>query len=573
MNRSIKVFLVIILVLAFLVRFIRVESAPASLYVDEVDMGLQAKSLMSTFKDYSNSLSPFYVHSFNDIRTPVQTYLIVISALIFKTPELQIRMPSVILGTGIVFLVFLLVNFMTKSNLAAVIASLVFAFNPWQIQFSRWAHEGSTSLLFIYILGLIIFFKSLQNKSYKGLVISTIILSLTVYVYRTMSFFLPLTFMILFLLYLRELLGFGIKKLVVLLGLIAIMVVPFLYVTTMGAPDLPRIGYLAITSELEVPIWVKRMREVDSGDLTDSRLGRNPIPSSYFFHNKFFSWGEIFVDNYLQTFSTDFLLLKGDFNLRHSVGKMGEIFLIDLLALIVGLYFVAKNFRNKTYQFLILWFILSPIPAALTLDGARHAGRLFIFSVPLILIIGLGWWQLAKIASNFKKGKVFITFVVAVYIASFVFYFHQYLIHYPIESARNFGYGFKQVAQDFTKYQASYKKLAMVPTDDLPDIYLLYWSNASPEMIQKNGFSLKKAKGNWLDKIQIIDWQKELGDKKDLQNLREDTLYLVTPREMTVDLREEKNIPKEIKLIDLIKYPDNEVAFYLIAKNLKNVTK
>src|SRR3989344_3648495 len=114
MNKK-KLILVILLILAFILRVYQIKTVPSSLYYDEVDYGYQARSLIETGKDYRGGLSPFYVHSFNDIRAPILAFLNVPTTLIFSSPELQVRMPNVILGTTIVLMIFLIINLWTKN--------------------------------------------------------------------------------------------------------------------------------------------------------------------------------------------------------------------------------------------------------------------------------------------------------------------------------------------------------------------------------------------------------------------------------------------------------------------------
>ena len=389
-----KLILVLLLLIsAFIIRIYKIDKVPASLYIDEVDIGLQARSLLHNFKDYTNKFSPFYVHSFNDIRTPIPVYLTTISTLVFEKQELQIRSVSAVLGTVIVIFSFLITRFWTNQFWASFFVALVFATSPWQIQFSRISHEVISMMAFL-LAALYFFFKALQNQKFVFLFLSTICLSLTVYTYRTMSLFAPLMFLLLSVIYFRQLLIFSYKKLLILIILAGALILPFLYATTIGAPDIPRIQQLAIFNDPEVPIWVQRDREIDSGDFQNNTIGKQASPLSFIFHSKPLSWLGFFSQNYFKVFYSEFLFLKGDPNPRHSIGKIGELFYIDILALLAGLFYLKQNIKLNQYKFLLGWLLFAPIPAALTVDGANHAARLFILSAPLLIIIGLGWWFL-----------------------------------------------------------------------------------------------------------------------------------------------------------------------------------
>lgn len=571
--KKVKLILLLALLIgAAAVRLYKLDTVPASLYFDEIDLGYQARSLIETGKDYRGSWSPFFVHSVNDIRAPINAYLIIPTTLLFKTPELQVRLPAAILGVVTVALIFALIQLWTKSWTAAFLTALVFTFNPWQIQFARWSHEVIVMTV-LYLLGIWFFYRALKDKAssrrYVFLLLAAVFFGFTVYTYRPMSLFAPLTILLLTLFYRRELTSFGKVKAALAGGVFLLIVVPFLYMTTLGAPDLPRINQISVFSDPRTPITVQRAREVDSGDITDATLGKKAVLSSFFFHNKPLSWLSAFAGNYYRTFSTDFLFLKGDPNPRHSVGEMGELYYIDILALFAGLFFIFRNLKDDKYRWLLVWLLISPIPAALTFDGADHAARLFTFSTPLLVTVGLGWWQIAAVIKK-RRWWLISGGLAMIWIVPAVFYLHRYFLHYPIESARSFGYGFKQAATRIYQEEGNYKEVVMVPTYDPPMMYYLFWANVPPKLLQEYGtdFSEGKILGKRLDKYKVVDYlEKGLTGEKFIETMRSDTLYLLTQNELGVDLRKPGSLPRGVKLVEMITFPDKELDFYLVTKN------
>ncbi|MBI2021833.1 glycosyltransferase family 39 protein [Candidatus Daviesbacteria bacterium] len=567
LSRKRLIVLGFILLLALVVRIYKIDQAPASLYYDEVDYGYQARSLIETHKDYRGELSPFYVHSFNDIRAPIPAYLTLFTTLLFKDPYFQVRMPLVISGVIVVLFVFLLVNLWTKNFWMSVIVALVFSINPWQIQFSRFSHEAVVMMLF-YLAGLFSFYKSLQTKKFSYLFLSTILFSLTVYTYRTMSLFTPVTALVLFLIYREEIWQFGLTKLVLAVITGAVIVIPFLYATTIGAPDVPRINQLSITSDQAVPVWVQRNREVDSGDYENQTLGKKAVWYSYFFHNKPLSWLGALAKNYYDSFSTQFLFTKGDPNPRHSAGKLGELFYIDIIGFIFGLIFLYRNFKQKVFKWLTFWLLFSPLPAAITIDGSMHAARLFIFSAPLLITVGLGWWFLFSSLRKTGFGRVVMLPLITVWLLLFIFYLHRYFVHFPLESAKYHGYGFKQMTEMVSKLEKNYKSIYLVSTNDPPMIYYLFWSDISPKYLQEYGtnFSQELVLNKKLDKVKVINWDKVIKDKNNVaESLDPRILYVVTTTE--VNSSSNGDMPEGVKEIGVVKYPSGEIAFRLITKD------
>ena len=566
--------LILILALVFVslfLRFYKLGSDPVGLYYDEVDLGYQARSILETGRDYLGTLSPFYVNSFVELRTPIPAYATAITTAIFKTPELQVRAPSAILGTVVVVLIFVLLDIWTENFALAFIVALVFAFNPWQLQFSRFSHEAN-SLMTFFLLGLIFFFKGIKQGSYKKFLLATIFLSLDVYTYRTMSLYLPVVVLGLIIIYRKEIWKLGIKKLSGLVLIGAVIVLPFLYTTTIGSADTPRAKQLALFSEQSLPVFVQRDREVDSNDYADPTIGKKASQLSYFFHNKPLSWLRVFTENYYSAFSMDFLFLKGDLNQRQSIGEIGELYYIDILALIAGFYFVGTHLKKKHFQFLVLYLLTSPIPSALTFDGGGHAGRLFIYSGALLIVVGLGWWWIFDKVRKLRFSKFFMATILGAWLLMFVFYLHRYYVHYPIDSSRSWGYGFKQAIADIDKYQKDYKEVLMFPTADPPMMYYLFWSNTPPKQVQEYGsnFSPDHIEGKPLDKFKV--GEVNLKDKNDpTQFMEPGVLYLVTPDDFDADfkenMKERVGLPKAMKILDQINYPDNIPAFYLITKD------
>ncbi len=567
-NRTTLLLMAVLLILSFGLRFFRIEQVPSALYFDEVDLGYQARSLIETHKDYRGRQTPFYVLSFNDPRVPIPAYAIALTTLLPLSEELQVRLPNVIIGSLVVLLVFLLIKLWTNNLLISFVVALTFATNPWQLQFSRWAHEGIFTEFF-FLSSLYLFYLALKKQRFKYLFFSTILAALMFYTYRTMSLFTPLYILSLVVLYFREIKQFGLKKLIIIIAIFCVIDIPFLLSTTYLAPDIPRIVQVSIFSDKLAPILIQRDREVDSNDYQTHIIGKKASPESFVFHNKLISYAETFLKNYLETFSTSFLFLTGDPNPRQGIGRLAELLYVDLIGLVAGLYFVGRNLKLKIYQFLVLLLLLSPIPSSITEGGASHGSRLFIFSVPLLIIIGLGWVNIIKNVLKLRFSKLILALLGIVWIFNFVYYLHLYQVHYPIESAQYFGYGFKQAAQDISKEINNYKKVYITKGNDPPMIYLLFWSHIPPKALQDYGteFNVDKDLGKPLDKYKVIDLHIDKDQVNDLAKYIEpNILYVVTRKELPVIMRKKEDAPPGINLIDIVKYPDNEPAFYILAK-------
>lgn len=557
----------VILLVGIWLRFVNLDQAPAGLYIDEIDLGYQARSLIETGRDYRGSLSPFYVRSFNADRTPLPAYITVLSTKLFTNPWYQVRGGAAMMGVGIVVLAYLLLQIWTKNHLASLLGALVFALSPWQLQFSRIAFEGTTMAV-VYLLGLFCFFLWRKQKKNWQLILATFILALSVYTYRTMSLFAPLTFGILALVYRREL--FKVKPLI--LGtclLLAVLTMgSFLYATTLASSDQPRIGQISIFGNPEIPIKVMRLRETASGDYQDNTLGQAPVWWSKAFFNKPVFWFKDLAANYLTAWSGSFLFISGDPNPRHGVGQFGVLLLADLLALVAGLGYLYNKKRGEDWvRWLTLWLFLSPLPSVITADGGVHAHRLFIFSLPLLLVVALGWWQIV-VGLLGSRRYLLLSGLALFWFWNFSSYWSFYHSIYPYTSARWFGSGYEKAVTKLFKFEEEYDLLAFSQAPDPPIFYYLFWNRISPRLVQDYGtdFSVQRPEKGLLGKLVAIN-SEEIKHKDLLESIKPRTVYLLTTREVPLDLRTQNLLPKGLKLLGLIKYPDNEVAFYLIARD------
>lgn len=567
------ILLFFILMAALFVRVYRLESVPASLFSDELDMGIQARSLLQTGRDYRNTVSPFYVRSYNADRTPLPIWLTEISTALFNQPELQVRMAPAVEGVGIVLLAFGLIRLLTGNTTAGLLAALVFALSPWQIQFSRIGFEAA-SLGVVFLGGLLAFFKWVEHKQKRWLYLSTFLLASTVYTYRTMSLFAPLTFLALLIIYFKDIWSLKWRHKICLAGLATVVMGSFLYVTTLASNDQMRINQISIFSDKMVSIWVQRNREVDSGDLSNPIIGNRATLFSKVFHNKPLSWYIAFKDNYLEAVSTQFLFVKGDPDLRQSTGK-GLILTLDLIPLIIGGVWLINNRKKNFAKWLLIWLVISPIPSALTTDGGggHHATRLFLLGIPILFTISLGWWQIWKQVRRYRVGKLFFFGLMLIYLLNFGSYYHYYLVHYPLESAKFFGYGYKQ-SLEVIKAEARnhhYSGLKLTTTMDPPLPYFWFWNNTPARDIQTRGLNFG-GEISGIDSIEAVNWKQMMETEKNPSDLiLPDVMYLLTIDDLPTEWREGK-LPDGIRLIDKIIYPDQQPIFYLITRDEKDNT-
>ena len=560
----------VVIALAFFVRFYRLSQVPSALYYDEIDLGYQIRSYQQTGKDYRGELTPFYASSFNTDKTPLPIWFSMIFSNLTSSPEVQVRAGTAIAGVLVTGLAMGIASLLFANNRTTIVTGIVFATSPWLIHFSRLAFEAQFALLSLFVF-LYLFLTWQKTNKIKYFYLSAIALGLTVYTYRTMSLLSPLIALITFFLYYKQVLKLGYKKIVVAITLFAVLYIPFMYATTIGAKDQSRISQISIFSDPKIAIEVQRSRELVSGNFANPTLGQTASFQSKVFHNKALSFIDRFISNTLNNFSPNFLFLIGDGNGRHSAKNTGQLLLIDVVGLVAGLYFLFGLLKDKKIILLIATLLIGAVPANLTLDGANHASRLITFAGPLLLIISFGYSKIYIALSQSRIGSTIIYILVFSWIFFFARFLNTYFYHFPVINSREFGYGYKQAIQKVESLKGTYDKIYLTGVNDPPMLYYFFWSNTSPKKVQEYGteYGDNIVKNTDLDKVKPFYPTDLICKEKEIEKLDPKALYMVDYTSLPLDFRtnDKDKVPQGIKLIDVIKYPDNEIAYYLITRD------
>ena len=349
-------------------------------------------------------------------------------------------------------------------------------------------------------------------------------------------------------------------------GVIAglIIGIPIFYSTIFGGGT-QRFGYISIFTDPTTEPEVGTARLNDARARGELGTGLNPTFVDRAIHNKFTFWGKNIIDNYFRAFSTDFLFVKGDINLRHSIGT-GEFYKVEALALILGvIFFFSSKILDTRYKILIVfWILAGVIPAAITREGANHATRLIIILPPLVFLIAYG----VKKVLAFNKLVFLILF--GVWILGFGDYLHNYYSHYPFASERWWHAGWGEGIKSVKSLESQYDKVAISMAGEPAWIFFAGHYMYSPAAWQANfpigndvelpGFG----KVSHIDKFYfgspsggLYDWGQVLDEKM---------LFLANASEVKVNLiLEPERTPGDLTLIKSIAYPSGEPAMYLFS--------
>lgn len=549
MTKTKYLILTVILSLAAFLRIYDLNVLPNGLHWDEMDTGYQAYSLIKTGKDYFGNKIPLFAHSWADYRTPVYIYSAVPFVAKLGMTTWSVRLPSVVWAILGIILSYILSVYIFGDTLYALITPLVFAVSPWHIQYSRQSVE-TISLNTCFLLGLTCFYKGLKNP--KWLILSGLGFGLGVAAYSPGKLFIPLFLMALTVIYFKKLLKINIKYLAAACAAFLIIAAPIIGDGFWGKSGL-RFHDLSIFTDPTVgsQIGFKRLEFAVSSGI-EKKVGMQPRLIDKIIYNKPTEWLKSFVSNYLTTYSTDFLFIKGDPEPRHSPAKdsIGQLHIIEILPFLLGLYFLVKS---KSWM-LGSWLLLAPIPSALTRDGGNHAARLFILFPALALVITLGIIELIKKSKIIALGYGILLFISCLHVFSYFF------ANYRWESAKPFNWGFSEIIQIAIDQSQKYNNVIVDVHGDSALMAYLFTSKFDPAKFQSllplktqdpiSGMSGFKMGNIWLLQPGNRDWYMYLTSKQ----IPEKTLIIAAGDEPYL---------KKIDSLKVINYPDSSEAFYI----------
>ena len=538
--------LLVILLFGFILRTIFLGIVPPGFNADEAALGYNAYSILKTGKDEWGESFPLVFKSFSDYKPGLYVYLAVPFIAVLGLNEFAVRLPSIILGLFSIYFIYLLSKEIFKKEIVSLSSAFLLAISPWHIHYSRGAWETNIATFFI-LVGVWAFLKGLQKSNFFYL--SAISFLGAMYSYQSPRLIIPLLALLLVTAFWREIFlreknnRFSINK-----GLIGPMIVSVLFI-------IPLIFIMTSNKGLARFQGVSIFTDTGSSVRVDQKRGEHDNSNdlaSKLYHNRLIAFGLDFTTHYLDHFDPQFLFISGDPLGRNKIPDMGQMYLFEIVTLLVGVYFIIKT--NTPYSKVIfLWLLIAPIASSLTYQ-TPHALRAANMVVPLVLISGTGLGFLLESLLRLKLlyRSVFFSGLIIVLIFFISNFFDQYFIHLPKTYALEWEYGFSQMATYVLENKDKYKKVLITDQYDQPYILMLFYSkydpisyyqSARPTGVDKFGFSTVRS----FDKFEFRPiGQDEVG--KD-----EDTLYVGTQLEIG-----------DRDALKIINFPNGEVAFKIV---------
>lgn len=402
------------------------------MYGDGITLVYDAYSILKTGHDQKGEFLPL-VFSLGGGRPAGYVYATIpFVAILGPTAEAS-RMVSVLSGIGIVLLLYLLGKKLFSENASLAVATLA-AINPWELSLSRGPFESHFAL-FLTMLGIYSFIRGLEKKYW--LVIFGLSFALASQTYSTYKLTVPLLTALLFFWAGKKFFRDFVKKPAFLLSVFIITVSTLLSIYLMiskGSQD--RFQSINIFSSPD-------LRSAASQTASNYKmLDSLPLSISHKLHTPQIEFAGVWAENYIDNFLPSFLFLHGDGQPRHNPAEMGEFFWVDVVLLLIGIAYLYKS-NKKLLLLLAGWILISPVPTSLV--GKAHAIRSSLLLPPLLILTGLGLYQLWN---QRKKPAVRILLITLslLFIIQFVYFIDRFYFVAPQKNTRFWSYPAKEAA-------------------------------------------------------------------------------------------------------------------------------
>lgn len=469
-----------IIIVAAVLRLWQLGHVPISPDWDEVSLGYNAYSILHTGRDEYGAFLPIVLRSFGDYKPALYAYLTIPSVSLFGLNVFATRLPSAILGIVTVFLTFFLAKELFKRNDIALLSAFLLAISPWHIQFSRVAFETNVGLFF-NVFGAVLFLGALKKP--WVLLFSAIVFALNPYVYQSEKVFTPLLVLFLVALFYRELIRIP-KKWLIMAGIIGFLVVlPMVSYIFFGRGALSRAQDVSIFSSTGLTQQANTARYLFNKSHNDV-LG-------LILDNQRFIYPKIIIDNYLSHFDLNWLFSTGDIG-RHHAPDMGLLYLWELPFILVGMYMLFfGKYDTKVKIFIFGWFLLAPVPAAIT-TGVPHAVRTLNFLPMYQIFTAIGIFEVIRHLKTKKLftlpyGSILLGVFLVIALLNIAYYLDQYFVQLNYYYAGDWQYGYEKMVPNTNALGKGYEHIVVSSKGQFDESYMffLFYLKYNPALYQK----------------------------------------------------------------------------------------
>lgn len=475
-NRS----LIIIFFIALLLRIYHLGSLPKTFYVEELTNTYVGKFILLHGRDITGHPWPIlYFDKFGDYPPVLPLYLSGASSLMFGTNEFAGRLPVAIIGALLVIAVYKLSFLIFGNGKVSIFTSFITVILPWHVVLSRTTAEGVVGLT-AYAFGILWVLRGIKERN-TGLILKSFLVFLLCYfLYPALRILIPLTMLPLPLFFYKT--DKKLTKLLIIGFLLFTLLTGYITTTKWGKA---RFEQTSLFKSPEIAKSVALRNQILSNG-----LGAGHVVRARIFHNKITGYTREFLNQYFSYFSTKFLFLEGGGGQYryYNVPDQGLLF-VALLPFFLFAFAGYLGPRKSFFTYILYLLVITPIPAALTVDFTPHAHRSIFMILPLVLIAGSGFYALMQARLPDGQGSALKRLILVVslgfLILEFIYFWNQYAWQSNSFQSTLRNDGDKEVAIYMREERTKYDRVYAPVYERLPFYYLFYTKNFSRELIGK----------------------------------------------------------------------------------------
>lgn len=403
-------FIVGVILLAIGLRFWKLGGIPIGVTHDEMGFIYNAYSIAKTGRNVLGEQLPIFtwLNQGGFPFLPVPIYLSVPVFWFLPLSATSGRLLPGVMGVLDVLLLYLLVKQILGNKNLACLSALFLAISPWHLHFSRSAYDPNYSLFF-YLVGIVLFLHEARRK--KIFILSTVSFFLAIYSYRAMNvLYVPLMGVLLW--YGLSALKIARLQLISFVVGVCAVVFSFLIVSNMYGK--------AYTAEALKIIDPKIASEID----TQISESKGPLALRRVFLNKpMYIIGKL-RENYVRSYSPEFLFLYTEPSKIYSIWSRGRLYFIDVIFILLGFLYLCRHTNKRGAAFIIGLVFIGGLPGMV--GGFPYSARNMFLSIVFPILTAAGVMHIL----NIIQSKIFKFLCISILIVIYAYVFGSYLFDY-----------------------------------------------------------------------------------------------------------------------------------------------
>jgi len=487
--KSIYTWLVLgVVIVSFFLRIWQIEQNPNILNRDEAALAYNGLLLSKTGQDEWGRSWPLALESFGDYKLPGYPFLLAIIFKVLPPADWVVRLPSVIAGSFLPALIYVLARKLKLSQILSLVAAMIIATSPVFFFYSRMAFEANLTL--VVVITALILLMNIKFIWWRDL-LAVSLLAVGSFTYNT-----PLLLMPFFALLISIMRGARNYRYWVVTS--AALLIVFLAIWMILTPLTSQKSAITIFAH-ETIVTAYPIYRAQFNGIWSSLLG-----------NQYLYYGRLIVMNLLASFGGNFLVVNGGAHPWHSIPGWGNINWLIYVLLLASVFWIiyrvsshlinlvrahksffkslARPWINSSLgrMLIVLYVVIIALaPATITAD-APHTTRSLLFLALIPILISLTFADILPSMAGIKKTSVrqlelsIFVGLTLVSLICFSRYLFAYFTRYPSIQTIIFQSGFDEFIKQVDD-QSQDQAVAIVDPSGYQYILLSWYLKISPE--------------------------------------------------------------------------------------------